>query len=288
MDNIQGYDLSFLVTQKPAQTQLQKFQKRFSKDQDLLTASETESAEPEKVFTGLDLALKEKQLQNHPEYFEEVLQDLNLVKFWERLNATDRYHVVTALAHERILNFFEAGVGMGMSVKTMRTGGVILALSSTIGLMRGHRRNPEMSTNLAGPMPSLMGASSFWLHKLLDISFDDDQCAVIDSLTRSLARRRPTKATLGSDLLGRTMLDAMKFWPLSHNEELKQFMKSQQSRAEIVQKWPNCDQVFRLVVSIDEQAPPRYTEFQTYQTPWGKTKAFNSDMARVLRENAFF
>lgn len=253
-NNFHGYDLSRLLG----------------------NAVEVKTAPKEKLITEqsmeldvIDVHIKNRDLDNHPECLKAILKELDLSKFWKQLTTTPEvYNVFTPLAVNRMLNFFEGATVSGMGRNDIRIGMVVSALTSTFICME-QGINPKINPLVYSPcFMSLnqLDLSSFDLSKMSEVAKDEVLYFISQFNSGEIAQARiKNRSSVGTYLV-----NSMKMWLVSDDTQVLKIMAKDTNRHLFING--SADPMTYVYIGAADVSAFKYDKLMAFSTPWATGK----------------
>lgn len=176
-----------------------------------------------KNSSKIDTAIKNRTLDKHPEFLENILRLLGMTSFWNSINESTDHIVLRPLATNRVLNFYELGCVSDLTYSEFRVGMTALILSATID-----------KTSIAVDAPTTSTLVPFFLRcaslgrDAVQLGFlKPEEVTQVTELIKTFSRSRPSRETLAKKALNLYIYDACRMWPLAGDTWLNRFFNGQ-------------------------------------------------------------
>lgn len=176
-----------------------------------------------KNSSKIDAVIKNRTLDKHPEFLENILRLLGITSFWNSINESEDHIVLRPLATNRVLNFYELGCVSDLTYSEFRVGITALILSATIDKTSIATDAPSTSTLVPFFLRCTSLAHIAALVKLLK----PEELEQVTELIRAFSRGRPSRDTLAKKALNLYVYDACRMWPLAGDTWLNRFFNGQ-------------------------------------------------------------
>lgn len=270
---IGGFDMSLLLKDKPAPKQVTQ--------ETAESAASIRQSKQDKI----DKLIAIRELDRHPQVLKTILSEYGLTSFWKQINSDDRHAVITPLAVNRMLNFYEGAAPM-LSYKEIQQGLLISALSAAPVCDRDNMSIPTANTFL--PCFYIIGSVDLSKYKIRNLS-DEAKSEVICILNRFARRPISDRAIDGVALLT-YLKDAWKMWVCSDDERLLDFMGRAKTRSlELPAHGLRTNTLASVIGRYEASTAADRHELTLFNTSWGRTKSIRyNNPARVKTMVASF
>lgn len=231
----------------------------------------------------IDEYIREMVLHKHPEVIDQLMNEMDLHKFWKKINDdADKYCVVKPLAVDRILNFYEGAVRGGMSINDTRVGVVVGVIISTYFNINPRSYISGANQALVSLCPTNVDVVSEFEDELKVIG--EERMAAIKESVKAFSRGTDNaRKIFKSTSLGEYMTNAYRMWVLSDDKFIKAFMMTGGHRTDmLVDKAP-------WLAGFHYNHPSdlntyKSVELTTFTTPWARAKAMRNNIPARIRE----
>lgn len=229
--------------------------------------------------------ISKMELDKHPETVPQILEEMNLMKFYQQLQNHPDYSTVKVLADNRILNFYEGATRGSIASREVKIGLVVCLMASTVFADRDNLIFPNAAKNPCILYPRMKcSLLSFNMGSMS--SADIVICEkIITYLSKSAV---PTQTGMMVDKLGTYILNAFRMWVLSDDQELLKFVLLGRNRLDhlkenIAQKLPVRIDVPRGISNV-----PTLIDLSNFDTVWSKTKnMLRNGAAKIKQINTY-
>ena len=270
--SINGYDLSALVggaKEQPAQPK--KPMKLSNNVSGLKGATQLDE---------IDTAIKAMELDKHPEYFEKILEEQGLLSFWKQIVEHEAFDVIKPIAVNRVLNFFEGATKTGLSHGETKTGLIVCIVTSALV----NDRDNVGFDNATAPIACFYPYMKCDLSMFTFAGITSEQVAEAERLVSYFAKSTaPTGVGAKADRLGTYLVNAMRMWILSDDQEVLGLMALGSDRfQDLKPKTRSCYQV-RQQLGMGNIYVYRTNTLLEFDTPWSRGKNMLRNGAQRLK-----
>lgn len=279
----QGYDMSQLL--KNARVPMDAFNARKEKRVAMAKPQPTSPAlapallPMKKEHDPIQDLIKAGDLDQNPQFVDQILKEMGLTKFWDFLMYSETHSVVRPLAVNRILNFYEGATRGGLSPSVIKTGLISAIMLSTVV---SDRHNADMPY-AQGPLGVMHPRVKCNLQGL-DIGNIDNMIVLSaeKAVTYIAKVTRPDQNKVGVDRLGAYLLNAMRMWILSDDEELLDFMAKGGSRMQHMKESARNSSMIRQQLGNGDIGNYTTLALTDFTTPWSSGKSVSRNSARRI------
>lgn len=278
----QGYDMSQLLSN--ASKPMEAFRVREAKRKEMSKAASPFIEVPLKIKPVESDPVQELitagDLDQHPEYRDQLLKEMGLTKFWDYLMNSEDHSTVVPLATNRILNFYEGATKGGLSASMVKTGLITLIMLSTVVADRDNAEMPYA----AGPLGILHPRIKCTLPAGSEIGVNDNMALLSaeKAVTYISKVTKPDPNKVGADRLGTYVLNALRMWVVSSDDEVLDFMGRSGERMRYMKT--KARNSFMVRSSLLSGAASLYNRafLLDFTTPWATGKSVRRNAAACL------
>lgn len=270
--SINGYDLSSLVGGAKAQPAQPK--------KPLKLSSGISGLKGSMKLDEIDTAIKAMELDKHPEYFETILEEQGLLSFWKQIVEHESFDVIKPIAVNRVLNFFEGATKTGLSHGETKTGIIVCIVTSALVNDRDNVGFDNATAAIACFYPYMKCDLSMFTFT----GVKPEEIAEAERLVSYFAKSSaPTPVAAKADRLGTYLINSMRMWILSDDQEVLGLMALGSDRFQnLKDKTRSCYQV-RQQLGIGNIYVYRTNTLLEFDTPWSRGKNMVRNGAQRLK-----
>lgn len=238
------------------------------------------------AFDDLDRVIGKRQLDRHPEFFKNVIDELGLGKLMRNIRTTGIIKPIDYVMHNRVLNFFEATSLGDFTINEKRIGVAAAIIISCVHVQRYKETLTSGPTTAATMIPVLLRRLTDY-SKLIDFGMQPESAAKVDRLVRMMMVTNPSRTSLKSDRLAIFLRDACMGWITSGDDLLIGFMVGEyEARALAVSSCENSQIAIpakQLTVPLEMKQWLAKPLAREAFTQWGTARNFTRNIDATLK-----
>lgn len=277
MTMFEGYDMSALLNNasKPMET----FRAREAKRAELSKPKTVSYRSPAPKVPEHDIVqdyIKANVLDKQTDVFDQLLKEQNLTSLWEFLNHSEHHSPVIPLAKNRLLNFYEGATRGGLNRSDLKAGMIVCLMASTV---LSDRDNISME-QATGPLGILYPYIKVNLRMPATASIDNLILLTAEKALGYLVRvSKPDGVKMNLDRLGTYLIDALRMWLISEDDDILAFMAKAGERMKYMKPHARNNFAVRQQLGAGDITAYRQEHLCDFVTPWAKGKCMMRNAA---------